>query len=145
MKQIIIDSEAENELSDSVTFYERREPGLDLEFERAAREAVQTIQACPEHDPLQKDGIRRLIMERFPFVIHYADLPSTIWILDARLGLIQPSCLGVSCRRLPEILPKNATEDTFPAWTTMILSPSNRASAAESPVSGACALQFRTS
>lgn len=70
VKQIIIDSEAENEFSDSVTFYERGEPGLDLEFERAAREAVQTIQACPEHDPLQKDGTRRLIMERFPFVIH---------------------------------------------------------------------------
>jgi toxin ParE1/3/4 len=81
VKQVFIDSEAENELSDSVAFYERRKRGLGLEFERAAREAVQTIQADPERCPLQKEGTRRFVMERFPFVIHYADLPTTIWIL----------------------------------------------------------------
>ena len=40
MRQVIIDSEAEIELSDSVAFYERKELGLGLEFARAAREAV---------------------------------------------------------------------------------------------------------
>ena len=40
MKRVTIDSEAENELSDSVTFYERREPGLGLEFERAAPDVI---------------------------------------------------------------------------------------------------------
>ncbi len=81
MKPILIDSDAENELSDSVAFYERRQPGLGLEFELAAREAVQTIQADPDRHPLQKNGTRRLVMERFTFVIHYVDLPGTIWIL----------------------------------------------------------------
>ena len=81
MKQVFIDSEAENELSDSVAFYERRKRGLGLQFERAAREAVQTIQADPERYPLQKEGTRRFVMDRFPFVIHYADLPTAIWIL----------------------------------------------------------------
>jgi len=81
VKRVFIDSEAENELSDSVAFYERRKRGLGLEFERAAREAVQAIQADPERFPLQKEGTRRFVMERFPFVIHYADLPTTIWIL----------------------------------------------------------------
>ena len=81
MKQVIIDSEAENELSNSVSFYERREPGLGLDFEEAAREAVRTIQSDPERHPSQKDGTRRLVMERFPFVIYYANLPSIIWVL----------------------------------------------------------------
>ena len=70
MKPVIIDSEAENELSDSVAFYERRHPGLGLEFEFAGREAVWTIQADPDRHPLQRNGTRRLVMERFPFVIH---------------------------------------------------------------------------
>ena len=82
MKQVLIDSEAENELSDSVNFYERRQPGLGLEFEQAARDAVQTIQADPDRHPSRKDGTRRLVMERFPFVIHYADLPGTIWMWE---------------------------------------------------------------
>lgn len=81
MKQVIIDSEAEDELSDSVAFYERRQPGLGLDFEHAARVAVQSIQADPERYPEWKSGTRRLVMERFPFVIYYADLPNTIWIL----------------------------------------------------------------
>ena len=81
MKQILIDSEAESELSESVAFYERRQPGLGLEFEHEAREAVRTIQVHPERNPLQTDGTRRLVLERFPFVIHYADLPAAIWIL----------------------------------------------------------------
>lgn len=81
MKQVIIDSEAENELSESVIFYERSKPGLGLDFERAAHEAVLTIQADPTRHPLEKDGTRRLVMERFPFIVRYVDLPGTIWIL----------------------------------------------------------------
>ena len=81
MKQIIIDSEAEHELSNSVAFYERREPGLGLDFERVARAAVQMIQADPDRHPLQENGTRRVVMERFPFVIHYVDLPGIIWVL----------------------------------------------------------------
>jgi hypothetical protein len=56
VKRVFIDSEAENELSDSVAFYERRKRGLGLEFERAAREAVQAIQADPERFPLHSEG-----------------------------------------------------------------------------------------
>jgi hypothetical protein len=81
VKQVIIASEAENEVSESVAFYEHRQRGLGLEFERAAREAAQAIQANPQRYPRRKDGTQRLVMERFPFVIHYIDLPHTIWIL----------------------------------------------------------------
>ena len=81
MKNIVIDAEAEHELSASVRFYEQREPGLGLSFARAAREAVQTIQAAPERRPLRKDGTRRFVMERFPFVIHYVELENTTWVL----------------------------------------------------------------
>ena len=81
MKRIIIEADAEQELDDSVAFYESRRAGLGLEFEQAAREAVQTIHADPDRHPLRGDGTRRFVMERFPFVIHYADLPEALWIL----------------------------------------------------------------
>jgi len=81
VKRIFIDAEAEHELSESVKFYEQRELGLGLTFARAAREAVQTIQAAPERCSLRKDGTRRFVMERFPFVIHYVELEDTIWVL----------------------------------------------------------------
>ena len=81
MKPVIIDAEAENELSESVKFYERRQTGLGLSFERAVRQAIKRIQAAPEHYPLKKGGTQRLVMERFPFVIHYIELEKTIWVL----------------------------------------------------------------
>jgi toxin ParE1/3/4 len=81
VKNIFIDAEAEHELSESMRFYEQREPGLGLTFARAAREAVQTIQAAPERSPLRNDGTRRFLMERFPFVIHYVELENTISVL----------------------------------------------------------------
>lgn len=62
-------------------FYEREQPGLGLEFEWVVREAVEAIQANPDRQPLQKNGSRRFVMARFPFVIHYVDLPGTVWIL----------------------------------------------------------------
>ena len=81
MKPIRIEPEAEQELWDSVDFYERREAGIGLEFEREDREAVQEIQIDPERFLTGVKGTRRLLMQRFPFIIHFAELPDAIWIL----------------------------------------------------------------
>ena len=81
MKPVTIDVEAEAELVESVAFYETRRPGLALELESAARGAIRKIQAAPLLHPAQQNGARRFIMDRFPFVIHYIDLPDTIWIV----------------------------------------------------------------
>lgn len=77
----MIDSEAESELSEAIDFYEARKSGLGLEFERAARAALLTIQVNPTRYPPNADGTRRVVMKRFPFVIHYLEQSDTIWIL----------------------------------------------------------------
>ena len=81
MKPVIVAQEAERELIAAADFYERRRSGLGLEFESAARGAVQAMQADPERQPSQRNGVRRCVMRRFPFVIHYMDLPDAIWIV----------------------------------------------------------------
>jgi len=81
VKPVTIDIAAEAELVESVAFYETRRRGLGLEFESAARGAIKKIQAAPLLHPAQQNGARRFIMDRFPFVIHYIDLPDTIWIV----------------------------------------------------------------
>ena len=81
MKPVTIHREAEAELAESVAFYESRSAGLGLEFESAARAAVTRIQNAPELFPARKNGARRFVMDRFPFIIHYLDLHDTIWIV----------------------------------------------------------------
>lgn len=81
MKPVIIDAAAEEELAEAVEFYEIRQAGLGLDFERAVRKAVHEIQKHPEHCALRKDGTRRCVMPRFPFIIHYTELPAALWVL----------------------------------------------------------------
>ena len=48
MKPLVIEEEAELELVGSIAFYEERKAGLGLDFETAARQALETIVAAPE-------------------------------------------------------------------------------------------------
>ena len=81
MKPVIVHSEAEDELVASVDFYESRWPGLGLEFESEARATIQKIQSDPDRHPPRANGTRRVVMERFPFAVHYAVVADTLWIL----------------------------------------------------------------
>ena len=69
MKLLVIEEEAEAELAGSVAFYEERQSGLGLDFERATREALKKIASAPDRWPMGKDGTRHYLMERFP--IHH--------------------------------------------------------------------------
>ncbi len=81
MKQLLIDEEAEGELTASVAFYEQRRAGLGLEFAEAAEQAVRAIHRAPEKWPLERYGSRRCVMRRFPFVIHYFETEEYVWIV----------------------------------------------------------------
>jgi toxin ParE1/3/4 len=81
VKPLIIDEEAELELAGSVAFYEERRSGLGLDFHAAAKEAARRIATAPERWPVGKHDTRRYVMSRFPFVIHYIDMPDKLWIV----------------------------------------------------------------
>ena len=81
MKSLIVEEAAELELIGSVAFYDERKTGLGLDFAAAARQALNTIAAAPARWPIGKHGTRRYIMRRFPFVIHYIDMPDKLWIV----------------------------------------------------------------
>jgi toxin ParE1/3/4 len=81
VKPLFVEEEAELELFGSIAFYEERMSGLGLDFETATRRALKIISRAPERWPIGKHGTRRYVMRRFPFVIHYLDMPDRIWIV----------------------------------------------------------------
>jgi toxin ParE1/3/4 len=81
VKPLIIAEEAEHELAGSVAFYENRKSGLGLDFERAAQQVLKKIASSPDRWPTDKYGTRHYLMQRFPFVVHYLDMPDRIWIV----------------------------------------------------------------
>jgi hypothetical protein len=54
---------------------------LGLDFERAAQEVLKKIVSAPERWPAGKYGTKHYLMQRFPFVIHYLDMPDRIWVV----------------------------------------------------------------
>ena len=81
MKPVILHAEAEGELAASSDFYESRRQGLGIEFEEAAKNALRLISLRPEQFPKAKYGSQRFAMRRFPFVIHFVELPDRIWVI----------------------------------------------------------------
>lgn len=69
MKSII----AEAELWNAVDYYEDKVPGLGLDFEKNIRISLSTIREAPKRWPESRDGVRRILLERFPFAIIYIE------------------------------------------------------------------------
>lgn len=71
--------EAEIELWEAVAYYESRASGLGLDFLAEIAESVHAITEAPDRWPLLRDGTRRRLMHRFPYVVVYVRLPDHIW------------------------------------------------------------------
>jgi plasmid stabilization system protein ParE len=62
---------AEREFDDAVAWYEGEREGLGREFRAAIEECFQRIADNPEGFPEVRGEVRRAVVRRFPFVIHF--------------------------------------------------------------------------
>jgi toxin ParE1/3/4 len=63
-------------------YYEDQKEGLGLDFAADVEQAVDRIQQNPNLGSVYKiSGIRRYVIQRFPFLIFYAEFDSLIWII----------------------------------------------------------------
>ncbi|HEY4181425.1 MAG TPA: type II toxin-antitoxin system RelE/ParE family toxin [Kofleriaceae bacterium] len=83
MKAVRYEDAADEELIDEVARYELRRDGLGFELLAAVRAAVALVAQNP-HAWQASDyglGVRRFVMDRFPFTIVYAELADEILII----------------------------------------------------------------
>lgn len=62
---------AEQEFDDSIAWYESQREGLGLEFRATIEEYFQQIADHPERYTKVRGEVRRAVVRRFPFVIHF--------------------------------------------------------------------------
>ena len=79
--RLIYHQDAEAELVEAASFYERRIPALGREFIEAVDAAVAMIQETPDRWRVVDGGVRIFVMRRFPYGIHYRLLGGEIRIL----------------------------------------------------------------
>jgi toxin ParE1/3/4 len=80
-KPVRLIKEAEVEVWESVSFYENQVAGLGLDFESEIRNALRIIQQSPEIWPCRHHRVRRYLIERFPFAIHYTVEPDFLRVV----------------------------------------------------------------
>jgi len=73
---------AEVELWEAVDWYDEQKEGLGKEFARALQFAILTIQSKPQQFPKILGSKRQAVLQRFPFVIIFEIVDSTIFILS---------------------------------------------------------------
>ncbi len=62
---------AEQEFDDSIAWYEGQREGFGQAFRVAIEESFQRIAANPEWFPEVRGQVRRAVVRRFPFVVHF--------------------------------------------------------------------------
>jgi plasmid stabilization system protein ParE len=73
---------AEKELDDSIAWYESERQGLGQEFRATVEEYFQRIADHPEWFPKIRGEVRRAVVRRFPFAIHFLIEKERIVILS---------------------------------------------------------------
>jgi len=73
---------AAEEFDDSIAWYERQRKGLGSEFRATILDYFVQISHHPEWFPKVRGDVRRAVVRRFPFVIHFLIEPERIVILS---------------------------------------------------------------
>lgn len=91
MKPVIIHIEAMEELDGAISYYENQNIGLGLDFLSEVEESISKIQQNPNLGTVYKlTGLLRYIIQRFPFLIFYAEFADFIWVVAIAHGKRRP-------------------------------------------------------
>jgi plasmid stabilization system protein ParE len=72
---------ARRELDESISWYEVQRVGLGLEFAVEVDTFLQRIAETPEQFPQSRGEIKRAVLRRFPYTLHFLTEPDRIVIL----------------------------------------------------------------
>jgi len=73
--------EAESEFHEAINYYEDRERGLGYDFSIEVLATIRNIVTYPTAWPVIEEGVRRCLVNRFPFGVIYSIEKDDIFIL----------------------------------------------------------------
>lgn len=69
--EVLFRTEAEIDLLDAVVYYEEKLKGLGNEFIKYFESVLEIISNQPESFPIVYKNVRRALLRKFPFGVHY--------------------------------------------------------------------------
>ena len=70
-RRTFVRPEAQINISEAAVWYEQRETGLGQRFVGEIRQSLKSISRMPFRFPLIENGVRRLLLHRFPDAIYF--------------------------------------------------------------------------
>ena len=70
-RDVVFRTIARLEFDEALAWYENQEPGLGLKFKSEVDLVFERIALHPDHFRYVRGEIRRAVLRRFPFTIHY--------------------------------------------------------------------------
>lgn len=80
-RPVVFRSVARNEYDDAVAWYEGERAGLGLDFQIAVDAALTLVARQPLSFRRVRGPVRRALLKRFPYTIHFLDEPDRIVVL----------------------------------------------------------------
>ena len=92
MKPIIIHTEAIREFDSGIAYYEDQKIGLGLDLLSQVEKALEKIQQNPNLGTQHTiTGVRRYVIQGFPYLIFYVELEEFIWVIAIAHGKRRPN------------------------------------------------------
>ena len=82
--KLTIHPDASAEIELEARYYEGQAPGLGAAFLGAIDDAVQRVALSPQHFPSDERGLKKCVVERFPFTVRFRQLNGGIEVLVVR-------------------------------------------------------------
>jgi plasmid stabilization system protein ParE len=70
-RRLVLRRAAQREFDDSISFYNSRQDGLGQEFRASVEHQFERIADAPEQFRKIRGEVRRAVVQRFPFIIHF--------------------------------------------------------------------------
>jgi toxin ParE1/3/4 len=87
---LIIRPEAEQDLAEGRDWYEGRRVGLGVAFLTAVEEVFDSIRETPELYAAEYKNVRRVGVNRFPYIVYYRIVADTVEVIAVQHGSRNP-------------------------------------------------------
>jgi len=70
-RRTFVRPEAQININEAAVWYEQRETGLGQRFVDEIRQSLKSISMLPLRFPVIENGVRRLLLSRFPYAVYF--------------------------------------------------------------------------
>ena len=89
-RRLLIRPEAKHDLDEARAWYDQQQEGLGDEFLAKVYERFEVIEQSPQHYAAGYRGVRAANVDRFPYVVRFAEINSRIEVIAVHHGSRDP-------------------------------------------------------